>query len=457
MGWGIDPVVREGVGWGPPTAAVVAADDQPVAPRVAGRGWFVWAVGVIPIMFILPMYVFPLPTDPPVGAYDGRRLIEILWAAGLLLAFLRPRLRSAAASIWSQLSLPTRMAAGFFLSWALLSALLSAAPAYALREWSLMTLLLIVSLPLAAILAPRGGKILEVVGLSLVLYAILVGASPLDHGFSHARFLGQALAVISPAVLFSGSRILAFMAAPAVAVGIVNGSRALMLTLVVVTVLAAVLWPDRRRRMAPALMGIAVAILLVALFSALGHQGALQEAAERVTSSTGRVSMWTDAFGQFARAPLFGVGPGLLARVPGLAGWAAHPHNSVLLVAAETGIPGLAAVFILLAQGARQIPGLRSHRRPWALALLSGAIHSLFSGTVVMPASQAMLILVLAAVLPAQEPQLAGRASRRATGWILAGLGAAALLVLLATLTLPGQVVPGQLQGPRFFSPGTLP
>lgn len=446
-----------GVGRSPPTTTVGAAGEPSAGGGASGRGWFIWAVGVIPIMFILPMYVFPLPTELPLGVYNGRRLIQVLWAAGLLVAFLRPRLRSAAASIWSDLSLPTRIAAGFFLGWALLSALLSAAPAYALREWALLTLLLVVSLPLAAILARRDAKILEVVGLSLILYAILVAASPLDHGFSHARFLGQALAVLSPAALFSGSSILALMTAPAVAVGIVNGSRALVVTLVVVTGLAAVLWPDRRRRMVPALLGLAVAILLVALFSALGHHGALQEAAERVTSSTGRVSMWTDAFGRFAGAPLFGVGPGLLARVPGLAGWAAHPHNSVLLVAAETGIPGLAAVFILLAQGARQIPDLRSHRRPWALALIGGAVHSLFSGTIVMPASQAMLVLVLAAVLPGPEPLMAGRASRRAIGWILAGLGAAALVVLLATLTLPGQVVPGPLQGPRFFSPGTLP
>lgn len=423
--------------------------------KPVGSAWMIWAAGVIPVMFILPMYIFPFPIG--VSNYNGRRFIEILWAAGLLVALLQPSIRSRCASIWAGLSTGTRAGAMGFLGWSLLSGLLSSAPAYSLREWALTTLLLVAALPLAAVLGARRTKTLEVIALSLVLYAILVGANPLQHGFGHPRFLGQALAVVMPAVLFSGNLTLALISAPALAIGILNGSRALMLTMVVVTMAAFVLWPNRRERMGPGLAGLAVAALLVAGYALLGIDSSLQAAVERGTSSTGRVSMWLDALGHFARAPLLGVGPGMLARVPGVASWAGHPHNSVLLIAAETGVVGLSAAAVLVTQGIRRLPRLTIDRRPWTLALIGGGFHSLFSGTTVMPASQVMLVLALALVLPGAEDGGASRDSGRATGWVLAGLGAAAVVILLATFSLPGADTTSGMVGPRFFQRGLIP
>jgi O-antigen ligase len=426
-------------------------------PPAISTGWLVWAVAVVPVMFIVPLYVFPLPTDPPISIYDGRRYLEIVWLAGLLGALLSPAVRAASASLWAALSPATRIAAAVFVAGALVSALVSSAPPYALREWGLMTLLLVAVLPLASVMASRGGRVLEVIGLTLVLYAILVIASPLDHGFAHPRFLGQALAVLAPALLFSGNIVLALIGAPALALGIVNGSRALMLTLVVVTVVAAVLWPERRRRMLPGLAGLALAVLLVAVLAALGHDASLQHAVERGASTTGRTTLWRDAFGRFLGAPVLGVGPGLLARAPGLAGWAGHPHNSVFLIAAELGLVGLLAAGTLVVQGLRRLPVLAVDRRPWALALIGGGFHSLFSGTIIMPASQAMLVVALALALsPALQPATGDRRRLR-TAWVLGAVGATSLAILLATLSLPGAELPPAMWGPRFFSPGIMP
>lgn len=423
--------------------------------EAVGMVWVMWAAAIVPVMFILPMYIFPFPIG--VSNYNGRRFIEILWAAGLLVAFVQPSIRSRCASMWAGLSTGTRVGAMAFLGWSLLSALLASAPSYSLREWSLTTLLLVAALPLAAVLGARRTKTLEVIGLSLVLYAILVGADPLKHGFGHPRFLGQALAVVVPAVLFSGNLILALISAPALAIGILNGSRALMLTMVVVTMAAFVLWPNRRERMGPGLAGLAVAALLVGAFALLGVDSSLQAAIERGTSSTGRTSMWLDAIGRFARAPLLGVGPGMLARAPGVANWAGHPHNSVLLIAAEMGIVGLAATAVLVTQGIRRLPRLTTDRRPWALALIGGGFHSLFSGTTVMPASQVMLVLALALALPGAEDGGASADSGRATCWVLAGLGVAAFVILLATFSLPGADITTGMVGPRFFQRGLIP
>lgn len=428
----------------------------------AGVGWAVWAAGAVPAMIILPMYLFPLPFPPGLGVYAGRRLMEILWAVGLLLVLLRPAVRAAAVRGWLGLSRQTRVAAAVLVAGSLLSALISSAPAYSLRDWSLITLLLVVALPLGAILSSRRAKVLETIALTLVLYAILVGMDPLATGFAHPRFQGQALAVVVPPVLFAGNLMLALMAAPALGLGILNGSRALMLTLVMVSGAAWLLWPDRRRRMVPAVAGLAVAILVVVIASSFGAASSLQEAVGRGTSSTGRIGMWLEASQRFLQVPLLGEGPGMLARSPGISGWAAHPHNSVLLIAAETGIVGLAAVAGLVVRGIRRLPALPVSRRPWALALISGGFHSLFSGTIVMPTSQTMLVLALALALPAAENDRggnsgAGEAAGGGTGWVLTLLGALTLGVLLATLFLPPAELTARLPGPRFFLRGIIP
>lgn len=426
----------------------------------AGVGWEVWAAGIVPAMVILPMYVFPLPFLR-VGAYGGRRLLEILWATGLLLAFLRPSIRDAAAAVWLDLDRTTRLAAGSLVGAGFLSAVLSSSPAYSLREWSLITLLLIVAMPLGAILANRRAKVLEVVALTLLLYAILIGATPLETGFAHPRFQGQALAVVVPPALFSGNPVLALIAAPALALGVLNGSRALMLTLVVVTGAAWILWSDRRNRMVLPLASLALTAVLVFVASSLGAGSSLGDAVQRGTSSMGRGAMWLESFERFLRAPLLGEGPGMLARAPGVIGFAAHPHNSVMLVAAELGIAGLLALAVLLAQAGRRIRSLGHDRRPWALALIGGGFHSLFSGTVLMPAAQSFIVLALALVLPASWESTrhhdTHRRSARTAGWVLAFIGAVALAILLPTLALPPAELSGSIPGPRFFQRGIIP
>jgi O-antigen ligase len=419
-------------------------------------GWLVWAAAIVPVMFILPLYVFPTAIGRPINTYDGRRLLEILWAAGLLFALVHTTFRASAWGTWGVLGRDVQAAVLVLVTWGWLSVALSSAPAYAIREWSLVTLLLVVLLPLSAVASAHRRKVLEITGLSLVLYAILIVATPLEHGFAHPRFLGQALAVLAPALLFSGSWVLALMAAPALAIGLLNGSRALMLTLVVVMVVAVVITPGRRRSMVPGVVGLALAVAIMAILAAMGHHESLQAAVERGTGTTGRINLWRETFQRFTEAPLLGLGPGMLARAPGIRNWGAHPHNTPLLVAAELGVVGLAALAWVVARGLARIPRLQPDRLPWALGVLGGGFHSLFSGTILMPASQAALVLALALALPGR-PELALPPPRNRWGWLLPAAGAVALVLLLATLFLPPAEFIGRLQGPRFFSPGIIP
>ncbi len=186
-------------------------------------------------------------------------------------------------------------------------------------------------------------------------------------------------------------------------------------------------------------------------------------AIERGASSSGRDRLWLEAFRRFLSAPILGEGPGLLARNPGVAGWAGHPHNSALLIAAETGVVGLAAAGVLVARGGAALLRLAFDRRPWALALVSGGAHSLLSGTNIMPASQAMLVLAIAMALPAASDtdaadvqQVSSAPARPWSPLALAVVGVLALAILLATLTLPGGNTVG-FPGPRFFKHGIIP
>lgn len=427
----------------------------------AGAGpaaWQWWAASIVPAMIIIPFYLFPItPGGWLITAYDGRRLLELVWAAGLVLVLLRPATRMAAVRTWLRFPRSTRIAITVFLLGALVSSLLSSAPAYALRGWALMTLLLVGVLSLAAILGPIRSKVLEWTGLTLLLYGILVFTEPGAHGFANPRFQGQVLAVTVPALLYAGILPLALMAAPALAAGIINGSRAMILTIAFMTVATPFMWSDRRRRVGAGLAGLALTACLMGILLWLG-QDTPAGAAVIERGSSGRLTLWGEALQRFASAPILGIGPEMMARAPGSGPGNAHPHNSVLLVAVETGLVGLLSIGFLAWQGLTRLPRLDPDRRPWGLAVGAGAFHSLFSGTIIMPASQAILVLALALALPDADGE-AGAPARPATGWTLVLVGAAALAIVLATLWLPS-AGSGALEGgpyPRFFVDGLTP
>jgi hypothetical protein len=74
-----------------------------------------------------------------------------------------------------------------------------------------------------------------------------------------------------------------------------------------------------------------------------------------------------------------------------------------------------------------------------------------------MPASQALLILALALVLPGAEGARPDRSPRGGTAWGLAGVGVAALLILLVTFGLPSVEAGPSMWSPRFFWKGMIP
>lgn len=135
---------------------------------------------------------------------------------------------------------------------------------------------------------------------------------------------------------------------------------------------------------------------------------------EGMTSTSGRLQIWRDVLGQVLEQPLLGVGPGHLAHVQRLEGDAIthvvnHPHNALLQVAAEWGVPvGLlvAATGLMIAllmagwHPASRADGIADEVLEAAVAaLLTGLALSLVSGVLVTPVASTSLAAVGGVVL----------------------------------------------------------
>jgi O-antigen ligase len=426
---------------------------------VSGRGWTAaaWiALSVVPLAILGPFAIVASG-----DRYNARRVLEMVWAGLAVATLLAPSIRTRARQRWRALSGPTRGAVAGFVAWAALSAVLSAAPGHSLREWALGTLVATALLPLAALWRGREKEIRLTLAVTVLLYGVLALARPEVHGFAHPRFQGQVLAVAGPVLLFAGDAALALFAAPALAAGILSGSRALVAALVGVAAVALAAWPERRRRMGPALLALAVVAALVAGSGLVaGGGGEVGAAVARGVSDNGRLQIWSEVLALVRERPLTGVGPGLTARYPGLGNWAAHPHSVTVTVLGEMGIVGLVLGLVLVVQFARTGLDAPPRLHPWVLAMVAGLGHGQLSGTFVMPAAQIMLAVV-AAVLLAEtgpRPDAAPPPGETGGGWIIVAVGLVAAATLAATVDLP-TVRPASTStwSPRFWLPGAIP
>ncbi len=137
----------------------------------------------------------------------------------------------------------------------------------------------------------------------------------------------------------------------------------------------------------------------------------------KFSHSSGRWELWGTAMEMIGSHPWLGIGPMHFAADGHPI--AAHPHNAWLQIAAEWGLPVAALILFLFVWGmvawvkngganepATQSPNLQ----PSLLAaLMTAATHSLFSGIIVMPVSQVMMVLVIGWMLGVAAPPLVPR------------------------------------------------
>ena len=199
---------------------------------------------------------------------------------------------------------------------------------------------------------------------------------------------------------------------------------------------------------------------------------------DRLDAGTnGRAALWAGALRIVGAHPWLGIGPMHFAYVPTLGG--AHPHNVVLQVAAEWGLPA-AGLVVALGVGAGAA-WLRHARRaadaPWAAgltcALAAAVANGLVDGVVIAPVSQMVAALGVGALLAEALGPARGVPPRPVPppapwrGLALAAVALPAAAVLLAVAASDGPTLHRRgydLRGaavsaydlPRFWSTGQI-
>ncbi|MGV3654835.1 MAG: O-antigen ligase family protein [Noviherbaspirillum sp.] len=387
--------------------------------------------------------------------HDGQRLAQlVLLLAGLALAAWR--LARHPSLLPSPGRTPACLLAAFFVL-GLCSSLLAWSVRHALMEWTVFLLLVVLAWVIAGEVRANAKAALDwllgLCGLGCGLYALaslsvhlaglVLGIHPapgdLFPGFDNHRFFNHVQTVTLPLLgLLAvrarqraglpapgwGSRAaLAWRYQPAIA-GILLAAWWMLLfassgrgTLVGVGAGIALAWLWRRRHaaqwcLAMAGTGIAGFLAYLALYRILpGLMGRapfslLSNTIERTLANpgSGRMALWESAWQMAASEPWLGAGPLHFAHVGRdiLAG--AHPHNWVLQIAAEWGIPALLCLCAILVLAWRALlragktlsggdAGNQAVLAAWLGTFAAIAIDGLVSGLIVMPTSQLWIVI----------------------------------------------------------------
>jgi len=135
-----------------------------------------------------------------------------------------------------------------------------------------------------------------------------------------------------------------------------------------------------------------------------------------LTSSGRLTKLWPDAINFILNSPWLGIGPMHYTSLHG-GQYFSHPHNSILQIGAEWGVPALILVLFLIYRSFtawtnkfnKHTLSNTSDENLFVLglsfSLLSGGIYSLFSGVIVMPMSQVTATLVLGLAMSVYFPK----------------------------------------------------
>jgi putative inorganic carbon (hco3(-)) transporter len=293
-------------------------------------------------------------------------------------------------------------------------------------------------------------------------------AQPLDFGFMYmsARFFNHAQSVVLPLLLLPLLLPAPRWARVAAWIGLCGGLALLWRTggrgTLIGLAAAALVLPWLLREHAQRLLRVLGAALLGAtlVYGALfivpawamglasAHQDSLSTRVAEFGDG-GRSYLWKRAMQTALLYPWLGSGPMHFAY--GENRVAAHPHSSVLQLAAEWGLPAtvlvLAAAAVAVRRGLRAAggagvdPQARTMFMVATAATLAGGVDSLVSGTMVMPVSQLWWCVALGVMLAARRETIRAAAPRPPWRAPLA-VGLVAMLIALSVLTYRLAVLP---------------
>jgi O-antigen ligase len=375
-------------------------------------------------------------------AYDQQRMLQLCCLiAGTTLMLAMPSTRRQAAELLRAMRIRDLSAISIAMILGALSAARAPFAQWALLEWALFVQLAGLLLTVAAVHAQAPEMVDKVlgytIGFSCLAYATsLISAytamlltdtsvrlDQLYPHFSNVSFPGQMITMAIPVLAWlavsasKGSRVWITTGAVLIAFAIGYGTRGTWLALSVSTALLLVLslWAGARScfRAQASILVLGFVLYAAGMFALprflgidtiSGVRRALS--IETLTDDSYRFELWRNAIEITAQSPWLGIGPGHFAAVDNPFG--NHPHNSVLQLSSEWGLPAttliigcavaLLAYLVLHLTPRRTTPEQRpgdSAIHCALLAALTGAfVHSLVDGILVVPTSQVLLFLL---------------------------------------------------------------
>ncbi len=403
---------------------------------IAPASWFVLVVAV---------YVFMAPNvdlAPSLTWHDGQRIAQlVLMGVVVILCLTLSAAGNALARTWAALPRWSRVALFTAFALGIVSAMNAPLWRWALLEWAMLLLLLVVVLGVA-VGRRSGGDSLDRL-LVVVIYAtatayvakvvvvylamLTVGASygqvfnvrELFTGFSNIRFFGHVQTMLLPFLMLPAmlwaktlKQRLLLSVVPALwwMLAAASGTRGTWVALTVGVLAVLVFGGQTGRRwikwqLSALVCGLLCYVAFVLLVPQLINQPAVfLHRAEDIVSLSGREVIWTAAIGFFRENPLLGIGPMHFAYYANAV--AAHPHNAVLQFMAEWGIPAALLFTVVFAAGGlafarwvrRATAGSGAQAGLTAVALLAAlagaAAQAMVDGIMVMPVSQTLLALI---------------------------------------------------------------
>ncbi len=405
-----------------------------MGPWVGARALFPFLVAVA--IVTSPFLFFPLVTGA--SRYDNQRLLQLLCAA---VACLGVALQLASGQIPSPLvRRPVLLLwTGFFLL-GLCSGAMAYSPRHAFLELTNLLLLLAASWLIAVEVCRRGALLLDrlllVCGVGCALYILVVigiyasvlttGLQPppsvFIFGFNNYRFFNHAQTISLP--------LLALLAARTADTGrrrfwwaitalwwsllFLSAGRGTLLGVALGLTVAALLFPGHGRRWCLGMLGAAVSGVVVYLLafaavpSARGLQpfGLFFSAVDRSVEApaSGRGVLWGEAWELVLTHPWLGAGPLHFAHYSRELQAGAHPHNWLLQIASEWGLPALLLLLAALVLAFWRLWSVRrlintsdaKNQLTLAVFMATGiaiSLDGLVSGLVVVPTSQLWIAL----------------------------------------------------------------
>jgi O-antigen ligase len=374
------------------------------------------------------------------SGHDGQRCVELVLLA-LLCPFMLAGADMAGQIAW--MSRPARCCLAAFFALGAVSALNAFSLRHALYEWSILLLLSMMAALVAAELARSGAAALQTVLRCLVavgllhflrvglMYSAAIASGvqadmhTLAVGFSNARFFNHAQTVLLPLA------VLLFLQAPAGSAWrrasfvlaawwwafiFVSEARASVVGLgagcaIVFVLCRAHAHAFLKTMVLTAIVGAAIyvaAFILLPLLIGLAPIGNPWSVVARTAAepTSGRTLLWKLALQLAGKHFWLGVGPHHFAHEGATLYYGAHPHDVLLQIAAEWGIPALLCLLGAVSLGARAL--VRSSRRvaqgdlrnqqilvSLVAACVATCVDGLFSGVLVMPQSQLSIALVV--------------------------------------------------------------